>query len=74
MLVRRFDAPEYRGIIFDTTIGHISSCVVRARSLVLEPERKKKIIRMLWLHDLPEAVYEEKKDVLGPVAEGRTKL
>jgi len=61
LVLKSFDVPRFtriyhEGIFIDNTGDHTVRCVEIAEQLTLPADDLSKLIRMLWVHDLPEII------------------
>ena len=56
LTIPRYTRIYREGIFRDSTGAHTIRCVEAAKKLLLPGELKDKIIRILWIHDLPEII------------------
>lgn len=70
--LRFADGTYYEGIFFDNVKAHLFRCVIRAQNLILSQILDRNmLVRILWLHDLPETVSSADVTSIAKAADSR---
>lgn len=63
--VERYKDPRYpKGMISDNLYDHLTRLILSADHLELDESVKSAVVRIIWIHDLPETILNDQPAVL----------